>query len=90
MAAYVYILLCADNTLYTGWTSDIARRVAAHNGKKGAKYTASRLPVRLVYAESCPSKQAALQRECAIKRMTRRQKLLLISEQKGFHPQEYQ
>ncbi len=89
MQAYVYILLCADNTLYTGWTNDIARRVEAHNQKKGAKYTASRLPVRLVYVEPCPSKQAALQREYAIKRMTREKKLLLIAAQKGFDPQAY-
>ena len=49
---YVYILECSDNTLYTGWTTDLKKRISAHNSGKGAKYTKSRLPVKLVYFES--------------------------------------
>ncbi len=73
----VYILVCADGSLYTGWTNDLPRRLAAHNAGRGAKYTRSRRPVRLFYAELCETKQAALRRECEIKRMTRAQKLAL-------------
>ena len=78
---YVYILLCGDDTLYTGITTDTARRVREHNSGKGAKYTRSRLPVRLVYQESQPDKPAALRREIEIKKLTRGQKLKLIEEQ---------
>jgi len=77
-AAYVYIVFCADETLYTGWTTDVARRVAAHNEGRGAKYTRGRRPVKLVYQEWLATKQAARQREAEIKRLTRRQKLELI------------
>ena len=76
---YVYILRCADDTLYTGSTTDPERRVKTHNSGKGAKYTRSRLPVALVYQESLPDKSAALRREAAIKRLTRQQKLDLIA-----------
>lgn len=74
----VYMLLCADGTLYTGWTNDIHKRIAAHQSGQGAKYTKPRRPVRLVYWERLQSKQDALRRECAIKRMPRREKLALI------------
>lgn len=68
---------CRDGTLYTGWTTDVARRVAAHSAGRGAKYTRGRAPVRLVYAEACAGKSAALRREAAIKKLTRAQKLAL-------------
>lgn len=79
---FVYILRCADDTLYTGWTTDVAARVETHNKGKGAKYTGkrSRLPVVLVYQEECPEKIVALQRECAIKLMKRKAKLALIEK----------
>lgn len=72
--AYVYMVECADGTLYTGWTTEVDRRVAAHNAGQGAKYTRSRRPVRLCYSEQCTDKSAALRREHAIKRLTRAQK----------------
>jgi predicted GIY-YIG superfamily endonuclease len=79
MPYFVYILECADGTYYTGSTNDIERRAAAHNaGKAGAKYTRSRLPVRIVYTEICPSKSAALAREAQIKRMRRPEKRALM------------
>ena len=76
---YTYILECADGTLYTGWTTDLAARVNAHNAGTGAKYTKSRRPVRLVYYEAFDSKQEAMRREYAIKRLSRPEKLRLIS-----------
>lgn len=75
---YVYILQCRDGTFYTGITTDVARRLATHNSGKGAKYTRSRLPVRLVYQETQPDKSAALKREIAVKKLTRAQKLRMI------------
>ena len=75
---YVYMLRCADDSLYTGWTNDIENRVMTHNSGKGAKYTKARLPVALVYTEELPTKSAALKRECAIKKLTKKQKLALI------------
>lgn len=80
MSYFVYILRCADQTLYTGFTDDPQRRAGVHNSGKGAKYTRSRLPVQLVYTEECPDKSAALKRERAIKRLTRREKLALIEQ----------
>lgn len=79
--AWVYLLRCADGSLYTGWTTDVQKRLAAHNGKKGAKYTRSRLPVTLVYAEQAPDETAARRREYEIKRMTHQQKEMLIQAQ---------
>jgi hypoxanthine-DNA glycosylase len=73
----VYILECSDGTLYSGWTNDLEARVAAHNAGKGAKYTRSRLPVRLVYSEAVASRSDALKREREIKRMSRLQKIEL-------------
>ena len=75
---YVYLLRCADGTLYCGWTMDLEARVQAHNNGIGAKYTRSRLPVELVYYESFSSRHEALSRECQIKRLSRREKLALI------------
>jgi putative endonuclease len=80
MGWFVYIVLCADGTFYTGATNNLDARVKKHNSGSGAKYTRSRLPVRLVYSETASDKSAALKREYAIKRMTRAQKAALISE----------
>lgn len=77
--AFVYVLRCADGTLYTGWTNDLEKRVKAHNDGRGAKYTHARRPVTLVYSEPLPSKEAALRREAAVKKLTRAQKLALIA-----------
>ena len=76
---YTYILSCGDGTLYTGWTNDLERRVAAHNAGRGGKYTRSRLPVALVYSEEHDTKEQAMSREWEIKQLTREQKLKLIS-----------
>lgn len=73
----VYLVECADGTLYCGVTNDLARRVAAHNAGRGARYTSGRAPVRVVWSEACASKGDALRRELAIKRMSRARKLLL-------------
>lgn len=76
---YTYILRCQDGTLYTGWTNDLEKRLLAHNAGTGAKYTRPRRPVTLVYAEACPTKEAAMRREWEIKQLTRIQKLRLIA-----------
>ena len=78
MAWYVYILRCRDDSLYTGCTDDVERRLAVHRSGKGAKYTRSRLPVTLVYQEEAADKSAALRREAAIKSLTRKEKLALL------------
>ena len=78
MSAYTYILRCSDGTLYTGWTFDLEQRLKAHNSGRGAKYTKSRLPVELVYSEEYNSKTEAMQREYAIKQLSRADKLALI------------
>ena len=75
---YTYILECADGTLYCGWTNDLEKRIAAHNSGKGAKYTKSRLPVKLVYYETFATPNEAMSREYSIKKMTRSEKLKLI------------
>ena len=80
MSFYVYLLRCADGTLYTGYTNDPVRRTKIHNAGKGAKYTRARLPVELVYQEACADKSAALRREYEIKQLTRVQKLKLIEQ----------
>ena len=80
---YIYILECADNTLYTGYTNNLENRLKAHNEGKGAKYTKSRLPVKLVYSESFDDKKEAMSREWFIKhRLTREEKLELIKKGK--------
>lgn len=75
---YVYIVLCNDNTLYTGWTNALLARIEAHNNNRGAKYTRGRGPVRLVYIEVFEEKKDALKREIAIKKLSRKKKLELI------------
>lgn len=79
---YVYILRCNDNTLYTGYTVDLNRRIKIHNKGLGAKYTKGRLPVELVYQEVFSSKSEALKREITIKKLSRYEKLLLIRNNK--------
>ncbi len=78
----LYILLCADGSLYTGITTDVAARFAQHSAGAGAKYTRGRGPLKLVYVEDCESKSQALKRECQIKTMSRTQKLELIHKEK--------
>ena len=80
MSYCVYILKCADCTLYTGITNDLESRLASHNSGKGAKYTSSRIPVEIVYTEKCGDKSSALKRELEIKRMSRESKLKMIAE----------
>ena len=77
---YTYIVECKDKTLYTGWTNDLQKRIKTHNDGKGAKYTKSRLPVRLVYYEVYETKQEAMRREYEIKQLTRKQKKKLIEK----------
>ena len=76
---FVYIVRCADDSLYTGWTTSLSRRMEAHNAGRGAKYTRSRRPVRLVWAEVQPDRSAALRREAELKRLPRAAKLTLIA-----------
>ena len=80
---FVYILRCADGTLYTGITKDLARRTKQHNAGTASRYTRSRRPVKLVYQEPQHSQSLALRREAAIKKLTRRQKLAMIRGQRG-------
>ncbi len=77
---FVYILRCADGSLYTGVTTDVAARLKAHQSGKGAKYTKSHLPVELAYTESCLDKVSAFRREWQIKQLPRQEKLMLIKE----------
>lgn len=76
---FVYILRCADGTLYTGWTTDVEKRVETHNSGNGAKYTRARRPVELVYVEEYDDKIEAQHRERAIKKLTRTKKEELIN-----------
>lgn len=75
---YTYIVKCSDETLYTGWTNNLKKRLEAHNSGKGAKYTKNRRPVELVYFEEYDTKQEAMKREYAIKQLSRQKKLALI------------
>ena len=78
MTHYVYLLECADGTLYTGYTTDVERRVQEHNTGEGAKYTRGRAPVDLVHVESFSSKAAAMRREYRIKQLSRSEKESLV------------
>lgn len=84
-AWFAYILECADGTLYSGITTDLSRRVEEHNGKVpgGARYTRSRRPVTLRYAEQCVSRSQAAVAEAALKRLPREEKLALIKRKAG-------
>ena len=77
---YVYLLRCADDSLYCGWTTDLEGRIAAHNNGTGAKYTKSRRPVELVYVEEYENRHEALSREWHIKRLSRAEKLHLLEK----------
>lgn len=79
------MLACRDGSIYTGWTKDLEKRVAAHNAGKGAKYTRTRLPVYLVYAEAFPDKREAQSREWHIKQLTHAEKLALIDSADKSH-----
>lgn len=77
---YTYLLKCGDGSLYCGWTNHLEERVQAHNEGRGAKYTRGRRPVELVYYEEFATKQEAMQREWAVKRLSRKEKLRLIAD----------
>ena len=80
---YTYLLECADRTFYCGWTNDLEKRVNAHNSGAGAKYTKPRRPVTLVYYEEVQTKEEAMRREAAIKKLSRQEKQRLIDRQLG-------
>jgi len=73
----VYLVRCSDGTLYCGISNNVSKRIEAHNAKKGAKYTRTRLPVSIVYSEEIGTMSNAMKRERQIKKMTRKQKLQL-------------
>ena len=77
--SFTYILGCSDGSLYTGWTNDLEKRVAAHQAGTGSKYTRARRPVELLWYEAHPDRRTAMRRECEIKRMDRKSKLALIA-----------
>ncbi|WP_334332941.1 MULTISPECIES: GIY-YIG nuclease family protein [unclassified Companilactobacillus] len=85
---YVYMLLCSDQTFYTGTSNDVTKRVATHNAGKGAKYTKVRRPVVLMYSEELENKSQALKREIAIKKLSRSQKEKLLKSQ-GINWRDY-
>ena len=76
---HIYIVKCRDNTLYTGYTTDIKKRIETHNKGKGAKYTRPRLPVKLMYKETFLTKSSACSREYWIKQLSRKNKIKLFS-----------
>lgn len=82
---FAYLVRCADGTLYGGYTTDLQKRLAAHNSGRGAKYTRSRLPVELVWWEECETREAAMSREWHVKRLSRAEKLKLAE---NFHPEK--
>ena len=75
---YTYILKCKDDSLYTGWTNDLKKRITSHNAGKGAKYTKAGRPVELVYYEEFQTREEAMKREYAIKQLSRKEKEALI------------
>jgi putative endonuclease len=83
MSCYCYIVECADGTYYTGWAIDPEKRVAMHNRGRGARYTRTRVPVKLVYVEELPDRTSAMKREMAIKRLGRKGKNKLICEERN-------
>lgn len=76
---YTYIVKCADNSLYTGWTNDLTKRIQAHNEGKASKYTRARLPVVLVYFETYEDRNEARKREVAIKKLSTKEKRRLVA-----------
>lgn len=81
--AYMYVLECADGSLYTGYTTNIERRLKTHNSGKGAKYTRARLPVTLLYQETFPDKAAAMSAEALFKKKKREEKLEYINKNRS-------
>ena len=79
--AWVYMLRCGDGSLYTGWSTDVPKRLATHRAGRGSRYTASRLPVELVLAKAMADRGAAMREEARIKRLDRAGKLALIEAQ---------
>ena len=79
MGAWVYVLRCSDGTFYTGWSTDVQRRLERHNSGKASRYTASRRPVELVHARAMPDRSAAMREEARIKRLDRAAKEALIA-----------
>ncbi len=71
---YVYMLSCRDGSFYSGWTTDVEKRLQTHQSGRGAKYTRSRLPVELAYVEELPTETACRQREAALKKLTHEEK----------------
>lgn len=80
---YVYVLRCADDTLYTGYTTNVERRIDEHDCGEGAKYTRGRTPVELTHVEEFDSQSAAMRREWQIKQLCRREKERLIDDEPG-------
>jgi putative endonuclease len=78
MPAWVYLLRCADGSLYCGWTTDVGRRLEAHNAGRASRYTRSRLPVDLAWSRALPDRTAARREEARIKSLPRAEKLALI------------
>jgi putative endonuclease len=78
MSHFFYLARCRDGSLYSGWTTNLVAREKAHNSGKGAKYTAGRRPVKIVYSEKFAEKSAALKREAAVKKISRAEKLKLV------------
>ena len=85
MAWYLYVVKCCDETLYTGITTDVSRRLKEHNAKKGSFYTQNKTPVELVYQEAMANQSQARKREVAIKKLTRKQKLELVGMEYSRH-----
>jgi putative endonuclease len=81
--AWVYILRCSDGSLYTGWSTDVQRRLRRHNAGTASRYTASRLPVELVYEVAMDDRSAARREEARIKALDRRRKLALIADRRA-------
>lgn len=78
--AYMYVVECRDGSYYTGYTTDVKKRIAVHNSGKGAKYTRARLPVKLIYVQGFDSKEEAMSAEALLKRKKRAQKERFLSE----------
>lgn len=78
--AYMYVVECRDSSYYTGYTTDVKKRIAVHNSGKGAKYTRARLPVKLIYVEGFDSKEEAMSAEALFKRKTRLQKVSYLND----------
>jgi putative endonuclease len=86
---YVYVLRCGDDSLYTGYTTDVRRRVAEHNAGEGAKYTRGRTPLRLVHVERYDSQSAAMSREYEVKEWDRERKKRLVESNAGLAPERF-